>query len=166
MFDSPVPYSVLRQVGLVMTQLASIASVLEKGELVCPFAVVTQGANRQSIEFEARTQDEAVSEGWASLDKYRDHVDLWALAREGLANGPNGKEDVLVVAAWTHGMPEPVVFQQGFLPKDKGGFALIGPVVVDDQPEAELDRIAEGFMEGVHEHPKGHLWKTWHLETR
>ncbi len=87
-----------------MTQIASIASVLESGELVCPFAVITKGDNRQSIEFEARSQDEAVSEAWASLEKYKDHLDLWALAREGLLNGPIGKKDVLLVAAWPEGV--------------------------------------------------------------
>jgi hypothetical protein len=145
-----------------MAQLASIASVLENGELVCPFAVITKGDNRQSIEFQARSQDEAVSEGWASLEKYKDHLDLWALAREGLLKGPNGKEDVLLVAAWTHGMLEPVVFLQRFLPRDKDGFALLGPVVAQDQPEGELDRIADAFMEGVRAHPKGRLWSSWH----
>jgi len=144
-----------------MTQIASIASVLESGELVCPFAVITKGDNRQSIAFEGRSQEEAVSEGWASLEKYKDQLDLWALAREGLLNGPNGKEDVLLVAAWTHGMPEPVVFLQRFLPRDKDGFALLGPLVAQDQPEAELDRIADVFMEGVRAHPKGHLWDSW-----
>jgi hypothetical protein len=98
-------------------------------------------------EFEALSQDESASEGWASLEKYKDHLDLWAFAREGLINGPNGKEDVLLVAAWTHGMPEPVVFLQRFLPRDKDGFSLLGPLVAHDQPEAELDRIAEAFME-------------------
>jgi hypothetical protein len=157
-----VPDIVLRHAGLVMTQVASIASVLEDGELVCPFAVITKGENRQSIEFEALSQDEAVSDGWASLEKYKDHLDLWALAREGLISGPDGKEDVLVVAAWTHGMLEPVVFHQQFLPRVKGGFALVGPVVTQDQPEADLGRIADVFMEGVREHPKGYLWDSWH----
>jgi hypothetical protein len=153
---------VLRHAGLVMTQVASIASVLEDGELVCPFAVIAKGENRQSIEFEALSQDEAVSEGWASLEKYKDRLDLWAFAREGLIIGPHGKEDVLLVAAWTHGMLEPVVFLQRFLPRAKGGFALVGAIVAQDQPEAELNRIADAFMEGVREHPKGHLWDSWH----
>lgn len=157
-----VPDIVLRHAGFVMTQVASIASVLKDGELVCPFAVITKGENRQSIEFEALSQDEAVSEGWASLEKYKEHLDLWAFAREGLINGPDGKEDVLLVAAWTHGMLEAVVFLQRFLTRAKGGFALIGPVVAQDQPEAELGRIADALMEGVGEHPKGHLWHSWH----
>lgn len=157
-----LPDIVLRHAGLVMTQVASIASVLKDGELVCPFAVIAKGENRQSIAFEALTQDEAVSDGWASLEKYKDHLDLWAFAREGLINGPDGKEDVLLVAAWTHGMREPVVCLKRFLPRAKGGFALVGPLVAQDQPEAELGRIADAFMEGVREHPKGHLWDSWH----
>jgi hypothetical protein len=156
-----VPDIVLRHAGLVMTQAASIASVLQIGELICPFAVITKGENRQSIEFEARSQDDAVSEGWASLEKYKENFDLWAFAREGLVNGPDGKEDVLLVAAWTHGMQEPIVFLQQFLPIGKGGFALVGPIVAQDQPTTALDRIADLFMDGVREHPKGHLWTSW-----
>jgi hypothetical protein len=157
-----VPDIVLRHAGLVMTQAASIASVLESGELICPFAVITKGENRQSIEFEAASQDEAVSEGWASLGKYEEHLDLWAFAREGLINGAEGKEDVLLVAAWAHGMAKPVIFLQRFLPRGRGGFALVGPIVAQDQPATELGRIADAFMEGVREHPKGHLWPSWH----
>jgi hypothetical protein len=71
-------------------------------------------------------------------------------------------EDVLLVAAWTDGMLEPVVFLQRFLSRAKGGFALVGAIVAQDQPEAELNRIADAFMEGVREHPKGHLWDSWH----
>ena len=48
-----IPDNVARHAGLVMAQAASIASVLEVGELICPFAVITKDENRQSIEFEA-----------------------------------------------------------------------------------------------------------------
>ena len=60
----------------------------------------------------------------------QEHFDLWAFAREGLVRGSDGKEDALVVAAWTHGMPYPVVFTHRFLPKGKGGFSLLGPMMV------------------------------------
>jgi hypothetical protein len=40
-----------------MAQAASIASVREDGELICLFAVIANGDNRQSIEFEAVTKD-------------------------------------------------------------------------------------------------------------
>jgi hypothetical protein len=158
------PDNVIRHAGLVMAQAANIASVLNVGELICPFAVVTKGDSRESINFEAPTQDEAISEGWASLEKYKEYFDLWALAREGLMRGSSGKEDVLVVAAWTHGMSEPVVFVQRFLPKGKGGFALVGPMIAQDCPPAELTRVAGCFKRGVDEHPHGHLWQSWRGE--
>lgn len=161
MSDCFAPDDVIRHAGLVMAHAANIASVLNIGELICPFAVVTKGDSRESIEFEAPTQDEAISEGWASLDKYKEHFDLWAFAREGLVRGSDGKEDVLVVAAWTHGMPNPVVFTHQFLPKGKGGFSLLGPMMVQDCPPTELDRVATCFMKGVDEHPQGHLWQSW-----
>lgn len=135
---------------------------MRPGELVCPFIVISKGEDRQSIEFKANTQDEAVSRGWASLDEYRTRVDLWAFAREGLINGPSGKEDVLSIAVWKPGMEEPAIFLQAFLPTGRGGFALLGPVVAQNQSPADLSRIADLFDDGVRAHPKGHLWKPWH----
>jgi hypothetical protein len=146
---------------MVMAHAAVIASVLEPGQLICPFAVLAKDGNRESLEFEAESQEKAVALGWESLEKYKDHFDVWAFAREGLVSGPNGKEDVLVVATWTHGMGEPVVFTQGFLPIAKGGFSLVGPVVVEGQPETDLPRIRELFYAGIDKHPKGHLWASW-----
>ena len=156
------PDVVAKHAGLVLTQAASIASVLNSGELICPFAVVTKGSDRQSVEFEAATQDDAVSKGWAHFNEWKERVDLWALAREGLAVEPNGKVDVLVVAAWTPGMNAPLVLTQPFLPKAKGGFALVGPIQVQDLPTADFERFGKNFLEGVNEHPKGHLWESWH----
>jgi hypothetical protein len=162
MSDQFIPDVVVRHAGLVLTHSAVVASVLEDGQLICPFAVATKGDDRQTVEFEAATQDEAVSKGWSHFEEWKEHVDLWALAREGLVPGPNGKDDVLVVAAWTRGMVEPLVVTQRFLPKAKGGFALVGPVEIGDLPPADIDRIGRSFLEGVHEHPKGHLWNSWH----
>jgi hypothetical protein len=144
-----------------MAHAAAVASVLEPGQLICPFAVLAKDGNRQSLAFEAETQDEAVALGWESLEKYKDRFDIWALAREGLVSAPNGKEDVLVVATWTRGMAEAAVFTQGFLPIAKGGFRLLGPIAVRAQPESALPRIRELFYAGIAKHPKGHLWQSW-----
>jgi len=46
----------LRFGGFVMAHSAWIASDLEKGELVCPIAVITKGDSRKVIPFEAATQ--------------------------------------------------------------------------------------------------------------
>jgi hypothetical protein len=72
-------------------------------------AHAAEGENRRSIEFESETQDRALDRAWSSLVEYRDHVDLWAMAREGLIAAETGKDDVLVVAAWAPGMPDAVV---------------------------------------------------------
>lgn len=70
--DCFAPDDVIRHAGLVMAQAMNIASVLNVDELICPFAVVTKGDSRESIEFESTTQDEAISEGWANLEKYKE----------------------------------------------------------------------------------------------
>ncbi len=158
-----MPEAAARHAGLVMTHAAAIASVLEPEELICPFVVVAKGEDRQSIEFEADSQDEAVSKAWDSLEEYKSRVDLWALAREGLSTVDGVKVDVLVVAVWMPGMPEPVVFVQGFRPRCKGGFGLVGAVEVQDVPLETIEVIGRSFMEGVDAHPKGHLWQEWHL---
>jgi hypothetical protein len=156
-----LPNEVTRHAGLTMMQAASIASALGEQELICPFAVVSKGSDRQSIAFEPETQDEAVAKGWASLDEWRGQIDLWAFAREGLMVSPEGKVDVLVVAAWGPTMNEPAIFTQRFRPSTKGGFALLGPVAVQDLPAAELSRVAEAFGAGIAEHPKGEKWYDW-----
>jgi hypothetical protein len=71
-----IPNSVARHAGLVMVQAASIASVLEVGELICPFAVIAKGEDCQSVEFEAATQEESVSKGWDSFATLKDQVDI------------------------------------------------------------------------------------------
>lgn len=154
--------AVAKHAGLVMAHAAVIASALESGELICPFVVVTKGGNRQSIEFEAETQDEAIDRAWSSLAEYRDHIDLWAMAREGLMSTEEGKNDVLVVSAWKHGMNEAIVFCQQFRPKIHGVFAIIGPVIVQSKLNSdELGIVGRWFLEGILEHPQGERWHSW-----
>jgi len=155
-----IPDAVVRHAGLVMMQLASIASNLEDGALVCPFAVVTKGTDRQSIAFESETQDEAVAKGWASLEQWKSNIDLWALAREGLVKSPRGKDDVLLVAAWTFGMAEPAMFTQRY-ERTERGFRLPGPVAVDNLAPSAIKEIGEAFAAGIDEHPNAHFWNEW-----
>jgi len=42
------------------------------------FCGVVKGKNRQSIEFEAATQDEAISKAWDSFAALKDKVDIWS----------------------------------------------------------------------------------------
>jgi hypothetical protein len=162
MSEAFIPDVVARHAGLVMAHAAVIASALNEGELICPFVVVTKGEDRRSLEFEDQTQERAVERAWASLHELKDSIDLWGMAREGLRSGRDAKEDVLLVAAWTHGMTEPAVFVQGFRPRAKGGFALTGPVTVQDAPNSLLESIGDQFPLGVEAHPKGFNWNDWH----
>lgn len=158
----PITEAAARHAGLVMAHAAVVASVLEPGELICPFAVVAKGDDRQSIEFESDTQDQAVERAWASLDEYRNQIDLWAMAREGSVAGPDGKEDVVVVATWGQGMAEPFVFTQRFRPKAKGVFALLGPTSVQQQfQDSELGQLRAWFEAGISSHPKHDRWSAW-----
>lgn len=144
-----------------MAHAAVVASVSEPGQLICPFVVVSKGQNRQAIDFVAETQDQAVDRAWASLDEYREHVDLWAMAREGLIAGASGKDDVLVVCVWTRGMPDAAVFTQRFRPSAQG-FGLVGPVELQESiGEDELELIKGWFAQGIESHPKGAKWKEW-----
>lgn len=89
--------------GFVLAHAALIASGQGEGELICPFAVVVKDGNRQAIDFEAETQADAIDKGKASLDEYREKVDLWSLAREGLYSVMSSEEpktDVLLVSVW------------------------------------------------------------------
>jgi hypothetical protein len=159
--DSMIPREAVVHAGFVMAHTAAIAEALEPGDLICPFVVVTKGDNRQSIPFEAETQDQAVHQAWSSLAEYRDQIDLWAMGREGLVRGPNGKDDVLVVAAWAQGMSDAVVFTQRFKPKAQG-FRLFGPLSTPEDLTAEECQVVKGWLhEGIAQHPQGHQWESW-----
>lgn len=156
--------AVAKHAGLVMAHSAAIASVIEPGELICPYIVIAKGSDRESIDFESQTQDEAVARAWSSLDEYREIVDLWAMSREGLVEGPDGKEDVLVVAVWEPGMSEAIIVTQRFLPKARGGFAIYGAIQFQCAiPPEQRNAVAEWFMEGVAQHPKGDRWQSWQV---
>lgn len=161
MKGSLLPEAVVKHAGFVMTHAAVVASVLEPHELICPFVVVTKGNDRQSIDFEAQNQDQAVSEAWSSLDGYKEHIDLWAMAREGFVPTTAGKKTVLIVASWGHGMQEAVVFVQQF--HDRGSaFRLAGSVEIQTQVSAEdLSVLRTWFHEGINRHPKAARWWSW-----
>lgn len=154
--------------GFVLAHAAWIASGLEAEELVCPFAVVTRGDEREVIPFESNTQEDSIREGKKSLDELRGTVDYWGFAREGLwsiVGDDSPKLDVLTVSAWKNGLDEPIVLQQCFTPKTQGGFRLLGSikiVVHGAMPpeEIQLD-LRHIVMQGIAQHPKGGSWAGW-----
>jgi hypothetical protein len=154
--------------GTVLAHAAWIASDLEDGELVCPFAIIQTGCEREVVAFESDSQAESVERGKASFQDYKERVDFWSFAREGLlpyVGSDQSKVDVLTVSAWGKGLDEPVILRQRFNPKVKGGFKLVGPIdvaihgVIPPEPtSSDLRLIA---LQGVEQHPHGELWATW-----
>ncbi len=75
--------------------------------------------------------------------------------------GTNGKDDVLVVCVWTHGMQDAAVFTQRFRPAVQS-FGLVGPVELQESiGEDELGLIKGWFAQGIESHPKGAMWADW-----
>ena len=151
--------------GFVLAHAALIASDLTGNELICPFAVVTEGDRRQVLDFEADTQAEAVERGKASLAELQDQIDSWAFVREGLWSQPGStkKIDVLLVSAWVPGMGEPLVLMQAFNPAKTGNFCLLGPleIIQDGQSVApELaDQLTSAAQDGIAS--RNVPWASW-----
>jgi hypothetical protein len=152
--------------GFVLAHCAAIAATNEPGDLICPFAIVAKGENRQVIDFESETQQEAVQKGWASLDEWREHIDAWGFGREGLlSDGSSHKVDVLCVSVWKPGMSEAVNLFQRFTPTLAGAFFLFGPVefsINGRAPDASTaTKLQSWLMTGILRHPHGAKWTQW-----
>jgi hypothetical protein len=158
----------LRFGGFVMAHAAWIASDLEDGDLICPFVVITSGDERKVVPFEAETQAEAISDGKASFEEYKESVDSWALGRDGLfsiVGSDLAKKDALFVSAWVKGLDEPIFLRQLYIPKSTGTFKLIGPIDIAIHGVIAPEKVHGGLravaMSGIVTHPHGRLWATW-----
>jgi hypothetical protein len=154
--------------GLVMAHAVWIVSEIEEGSLLCPFALLQTGDERQFIAFESETQAEAVLRGKASFSEHRDAVDFWGFARDGLMSRPESaqeKVDVLTVSSWRRDLDEPVTLLQRYVPKVSGQFRLLGEMEIGVHGMVTLEPVQTSFrslaMSGVESHPQGALWLTW-----
>lgn len=152
----------------MLAHAAWIASALSAGELICPFAVVVRGDEREVILFEAESQADAISRGKASFDELRPEVDKWSLAREGLYSiaGENApKRDVIAVSSWAKGLDEALILQQLFEPAASGKFGLTGDIIISVHgmapPGTAQKHLVEIAMKGVAQHPHGWKWGSW-----
>jgi len=59
-----------------------------------------------------------------------------------------GKEDALVVGGMDSRNDRTRSIHTAVCSKANGGFALLGPIAISDQPSSELDRIAAVFLRG------------------
>lgn len=158
----------LRFGGMVLAHVAWIASELKKDELVCPIAIIQSGDERKVIPFESDSQAESIERAKGSFQHFRQVVDFWSFAREGLRSYPGAddtKIDVLIVSAWKRGLDEPIVLQQAFIPRATGKFKLLGSpdVAVHGMipPEPTHSILRSIVLQGVELHPQGGLWASW-----
>jgi hypothetical protein len=151
--------------AFVLAHCAAIAATNEPGNLICPFAVFVRDGNREIVDFESGSQDEAVSMGWEHFEQSQDSVDYWALGREGYFTFSEGKSDVLVVSVWKREMAEPFTMLQRFTPAGEEEFSLKGPTefLVEQQLLAEPTHpfLLTAVTAGIARHPKGGLWSSW-----
>nr|GEU28411.1 hypothetical protein [Tanacetum cinerariifolium] len=113
--------------GFVLAHCAAITDANRAGELICPFAVLGGDDGRQVVDFEAETQEEAVSQGWASLGEAKSSKVSWAFGREGLYRERDGNAlDVLTVSVWMPGMTEHYSVLQRFGRREDQAIYLIG----------------------------------------
>ena len=151
--------------AFVLAHCAAIAAGNEQGELICPFAVVIKDGHRQSVDFEADSQADAMSKGWEHFEHVAAEVDYWALGREGYYAFADGKSDVLVVTAWKQGMERSFTLMHRFRPSGSDSFQLFGrpELIIDGNLFSQPDHpfFAMAIADGIANHPKGHLWKVW-----
>lgn len=154
--------------GLVISHAAWIASDIEEGSLLCPFAIIQTGDERRVVAFESESHAKSVQQGKASLSEYRDTADFWGFARDGLLAYPESAQqevDVLTVSSWGQGLDEPVILRQRYMPKKRGRFKLLGSIEIAVHglivPEPAQTSFRSLAISGVESHPRGVLWQNW-----
>jgi len=151
--------------GFVLAHSALISSLLGDGELICPYAVIEAQGQRQSVEYEEESQVEAIEQGKADFEKYKDTADIWAFAREGLFSDPGSpdKTDVILISSWAPGMTEWLGIIQRFNPASSGNFRLIGdPMIYVEGNEAvgkQATKLAAAVGRGIKN--RGTAWDSW-----
>jgi hypothetical protein len=60
--------------GMVLAHAARIASELEDGALICPFAIIQTGDQREVVPFESDSQAESIERGKASFQDFSREV--------------------------------------------------------------------------------------------
>jgi len=150
--------------GLTLAHSAFIGSG-QDGVTLAPYVVYQQDENRQVVNFEADTQQEAIDNAYASIKEYQPSVDAWAISYEGLVTLDNGeKQDIYIVKAWVNGLAEPIMIYQMFNPKP---FKLIGNIKVLNFEDTGLDMkqaetLHHALDAGIESHNSANeKWESW-----
>ena len=165
-----LPDEAIEYAGLVIAHCAAVADANREGELICPFAVITDTEGRRIVDFESETQEEAVAKGWASLPQAKAEKVWWAFGREGIHREPDGKgTDVLAVTVWIPGMKYHHSFTQRFGRRPDQSLYLIGSTEAlkheAEYAEALPSWNEEALARGIGSHPKGTQWSRWRSDA-
>jgi len=166
LFRSALPDEAIEYAGFVLMHCAAIADANREGELICPFAVVTDSTGRRVLDFESDTQEEAVAKGWASLAEAKSSKFSWAFGREGIFREPDGTgTDVLTVTVWIPGMKQHYSFTQLFGRGPDQGIYLIGRTRGLKHGEKDVEPVERWnkapLVRGIASHPQGNRWSQW-----
>lgn len=159
--------AVLTLAGFVLAHAAFNVSELPKGQLLSPFVVVEQNAERELTRFDDRNPVEAVSKARDFIQLLEEKVDAWAMARQGIVTIDGRELDVIVVEYWSRGMPESQTIMQEIRPPARRvKFKLIGqPFVLIDGEIQESSQVEDSIniiMMGIEEHSQAApLWTQW-----
>jgi hypothetical protein len=162
----PIPESAVLLAGFVLAHAAWSVCDLPKGDLLVPLAIVEKDGQRELLRFEAETQEQAITEGKATMVKRQSEVDAWAFAREGQFKDGDKYVDVISVDAWAKGMSSPITFVQPFQPFASGKFRVLGEpwVVIDGkvQSESVSKQLISQLNRGIRSHSKAAAhWPEW-----
>lgn len=144
--------------GFIMAHSAAIGDSLEVNELLVPFVILENGSERSSIDFEAETQELAVSLAEKKLPELNKTYESWSYSQDGLVTLQDGtKQDVFFYKIWTRGMPEPL---QAYQMYQKHPFKLLGNVQIINYAESGLsaeqqEAFIKGLDSGINSHPTG-----------
>lgn len=168
---APVAEDVLELAGFVLVHCALVADGNREGELICPFAVIQDQEGRDVVHFEADTQEEAVSLGWASLNEAQSNKLSWAFGREGVFRERDGTGiDVLTVSVWTPGAGDLYSLVQRFGRSEDQAIHLIGVTEVfrhDEGTATPVERWSGAALDrGIALHPRGSAWPAWRAQAR
>ena len=151
--------------GFIMAHSAAIGDSLAEHELMVPYAITINNGKRESMEFEAETQQQAVNAAEKKLLELSRSVEAWSYSQDGLVTLDNGeKQDVFFFKVWAEGMSEPL---QAYQMYKKHPFKLIGNIQILNYSESglltkEQEQFSAGINQGIESLPTGSKkWALW-----
>ena len=81
--------------GFIMAHSAAIGDSLAQDELMVPYVITVKNGKRESVEFEAETQQQAINAAEKKLSELSHSVEAWSYSHDGLVTLDSGeKQDV------------------------------------------------------------------------